>query len=292
MSKSLLGTYLRFLRSPNLSAPPITIAKHKAVKSILCLYSVHLMALLVLLVIIGQIPAAQDSNNLLDALTDSPVWYLPVMAIIVAPLLEECIFRLPLRAFALNLLLPVSLVISVSLGWVAPGGLGFVAIALVNVYLGIKGTKLTKLQAFYNKFPHVIFYGIALLFGVIHITNYDFDVWKFLPVLVLPQIVIGLLLGFVRLRYGFVWGFLLHALHNGALLLPVTFVQLFGSKQLQANLTESIDLETLSRADQIVAGAVGLYSVAGILLCAVIAWKVVREWIHISNYDTNTGTRL
>ena len=281
MPNSLLGTYLRFLRSPNLTGPPIALSKFKTTESILRLYSVHLVVLLIALGLIGLIPNAQDSNNLLDGLEAIPVWYIPIMAVIIAPLLEECIFRLPLRAFTLNLLLPICLIALIVFGRFAGAGAPLpliFAIALASIYIGSKGTKLTKLQSFYNKFPHVVFYGIALLFGAIHITNYDSQVWPFLPILVLPQIVIGLLLGFVRLRYGFIWAFLLHAFHNGCLVLPIFIVMMFGSENLQRQFIESAEVENLSRLDQLMTGAIGLYVVGGIIVLGVTAWKTIKEW--------------
>ena len=292
MSRSLLGTYLRFLRSPNLTDPPIAISTFKAAKSILRLYSLHLLLLLVVLALINQIPSAQESNNLLDILEGTSVWYLPMMAVVVAPLLEECLFRLPLRAFAVNLLLPASLIlfggtaieaygVLSTVGWRAIASAPVVIcaiVAFINVYFGLKRTKLSGLQAFYNKYSRIVFYSVALLFGAIHIFNYDANVWLFLPVLVLPQVIIGLLFGFVRLRYGFNWALLLHAFHNGIVLLPVVLVQLFGSEQLQANLTEPPSLDALSQSDLVVTSVTSFYSIVGILLCGVVAWKLIREW--------------
>ena len=281
MPNSLLGTYLVFLRSPNLNHPPIALAKLKTVKSILRLYSVHLVILLVALVLIGQIPNAQDSNNLINELEGLPVWYIPVATVIIAPLLEECIFRLPLRAFVLNLVLPACLIALVVFGRFAGADKllpVILAIALLNFYISRKGAKLKKLQAFYNQYPRVVFYGIALLFGAVHITNYDAQVWPFLPVLVLPQIIIGLLLGFVRLRYGFIWGFLLHAFHNGCLLLPIFIVMIFGSEKLQQQFIESAEVENLSRLDQLIAGAVSIYAIGILVLCGIFAWKTIKEW--------------
>jgi hypothetical protein len=52
-------------------------------------------------------------------------------------------------------------------------------------------------------------------FGIVHITNYklSYTILLLSPILIAPQILVGLLL-VLRVRYGFVWGFLLHALHN------------------------------------------------------------------------------
>lgn len=280
MSHSLLGTYLRFLRSPNLNNPPIAVSVPQAAKSILRLYSVHLIVLPLLLILIGFVPNAQDSNNLLDILGDSSVWFFAFAAVVMAPVIEELIFRLPLRASWFNLLLPLGIVIPNFLGvpFFAPF---LLLLAIVIVSLAIfKGQSaiLNQVRRFYGRYSHIIFYAIVLLFGAIHIGNYDSGVWPFLPILVLPQVVVGTLFGFVRLRYGFIWAILLHALHNGCLLLPVFIVQIFGSEKLQANMAEMPDITTLSTSDQIVSGAIGFYTMGGIILCSVVAWTVVKEW--------------
>lgn len=281
MSKSLLGNYLRFLRSPNLNDPPVAVSMPTAAKSILRLYSVHLILLLVVLSLVSLIPNVQDSNNLLDSVEDLPIWYLPFAAVVMAPLLEEVIFRLPLRAFWINLFIPAALISIGAIGAIFNPGfplLLLLCVVLIAVYTKDTGTRLSALQNFYNKYSRAIFYAIAVLFGAIHIANYDPDVWQFLPLLVLPQVVIGLLLGFVRLRYGLTWAIGLHALHNGCLLLPIFVIQIFGSEKLQESITESPDLQTLSLPDQIITGAVSLYTMGGIVLCGIVAWTVVREW--------------
>ena len=281
MAKSLLGTYLHFLRSPNLNDPPTAVSTPTAAKSILRLYSVHLVLLLVVLVFVSLVPNAQESNNLLDSVEGMPVWYLPFAAVIVAPLLEETAFRLPLRPTLFNLL-PLIAIIFVAINAFstlsAPLLPALLVAVLLALFFGLQGSRIRILQSFYNRFALIIFYAVALLFGAVHIGNYDSGVWPFLPILVLPQVIIGLLLGFVRLRYGFVWGILLHAFHNGILLLPVFLIQIFGSEQLQASINESPDLETLSRLDQIIMGAVSIYTMGGVVLGGVFAWKVFREW--------------
>ena len=67
----------------------------------------------------------------------------------------------------------------------------------------------------------IAFYSIALLFGYIHLWNYEIslNIILFSPVLIAPQIIIGLYLGFIRIRFGLAWSIALHASYNGVLLL-------------------------------------------------------------------------
>ena len=98
--------------------------------------------------------------------------------------------------------------------------------------------------------------------------------WPLLPLLVLPQVIIALWLGFVRLRYGFRWAIFAHALHNGCLLLPVCLTKLFGSAQLQASGLENLDMDTLTVGDQLLVGGIGIYTVGGADVCVLVAWKL------------------
>lgn len=63
------------------------------------------------------------------------------------------------------------------------------------------------------------FYTIAILFGYIHISNYELtpSVLLFSPLLIAPQAFVGLYLGFIRVKFGLLWSIALHACYNGLL---------------------------------------------------------------------------
>ncbi len=67
-----------------------------------------------------------------------------------------------------------------------------------------------------------IFYVFALIFGFIHISNYEITATSLIlsPLLVAPQIVAGLVLGYTRVRLGLQYSILLHSLFNGLAILP------------------------------------------------------------------------
>lgn len=63
----------------------------------------------------------------------------------------------------------------------------------------------------------IIFFTVALLFGLIHITNFTplyLNMWFVYPIFVLPQIMMGIAFGYARIKYGFLYGFLLHCSIN------------------------------------------------------------------------------
>ena len=69
------------------------------------------------------------------------------------------------------------------------------------------------------------FYISAISFGLIHIPNYTLHgLLIFIYILyVTPQMVMGVFFGNIRMRYGFIWGFFLHAMVNITYVIPLLF---------------------------------------------------------------------
>tara|TARA_B110000003_G_scaffold266026_1_gene292495 strand:+ start:7411 stop:7968 length:558 start_codon:yes stop_codon:yes gene_type:complete len=93
------------------------------------------------------------------------------LATIVAPIIEELIFRAPLILF--------------------------------------KQAKLFK----------VAFFTISIIFAYVHIFNFEINtnVILFSPFLVAPQFFVGLIFGYIRIRFSLLWSICLHGLYNGLL---------------------------------------------------------------------------
>jgi membrane protease YdiL (CAAX protease family) len=72
-----------------------------------------------------------------------------------------------------------------------------------------------------NKNFKITFFVIAVLFGLIHLANYDITTYTLLltPILVAPQAILGCYLGFIRVRFGLGWSILLHACYNAFFML-------------------------------------------------------------------------
>jgi len=67
----------------------------------------------------------------------------------------------------------------------------------------------------------VAFYTLALLFGLIHVFNFEIttNVLLLAPILVLPQLLLAGYFGYIRVRFGLQWSMLLHGCYNGILIL-------------------------------------------------------------------------
>ncbi|MBP1840800.1 CPBP family intramembrane glutamic endopeptidase [Formosa algae] len=81
------------------------------------------------------------------------------------------------------------------------------------------------LTLFKTKHYIYVFYFFTLAFGFVHITNFEItrNVLLLSPILVAPQIIIGLFLGVIRLQYGLGYSMLFHAIYNGILIIPAIF---------------------------------------------------------------------
>lgn len=289
MAPSLLDTYLQFLRSPVLNHPAEDIAPTAALGQILRLYTLHFLLVMLAGMVITRFSGAQDDSLLPDAIADMSAWMLFFFAVVAAPVLEESLFRLPMRPFAVNLAFSGSLVVSFLVMVNAPSRsfLLFTLGILVgfNVYLRMKRSTMTVFRSFYDRYAIYIFYFLTLVFGAVHITNYEPQVWALLPLLVLPQVIVSLWLGFVRIRYGFRWAVFAHAFHNGCLLLPICLTKLWGSSQLQASGLENLDMDTLTVTDRLLVSGIGLYMAGGLVVCVVVAWKLLKGYTVARSAD-------
>ncbi|MGB5555870.1 MAG: CPBP family intramembrane glutamic endopeptidase [Flavobacteriaceae bacterium] len=79
-------------------------------------------------------------------------------------------------------------------------------------------------NARYFKF---LFYACVLIFGFYHITNFEITPTTLLysPLLVAPQLSVGAILGFIRVRFGLVWAMGLHSAYNLILIGPAILLK-------------------------------------------------------------------
>jgi hypothetical protein len=229
---------LSFLKKPT-DSPEADMPTKGKVRE---LFNVFLIKLIVAFVILGLIQLViklgwytTDSHTLMDALRSRPIWQGLLFGIIFIPFLEELIFRFGLkfrRGYFTFLLFIILLAAGVyvfkvmSLLWAI--GAAFMAGLLMVVYLLRAYTIGEYLERLWPRIYGVLFYSMAILFGLLHLFNYqDFDYTSFavllIPILIGSQIWGGLSMGYIRVKYGFIWGFFLHAAHNAVFIAPFMF---------------------------------------------------------------------
>jgi hypothetical protein len=154
-----------------------------------------------------------------------------VIIVLIGQLIEEIIFRLPLRLERIGIALAVTVVcyrLSVDSffifeywKWLAYGKIVFSILIFFSIIKFLAELWVEKIKKRYS----VFFYIMAITFALVHLSNFthfEDSVLGFYPLFILPQLLMGLCMGFVRVKYGFFYGLLLHSLIN----LPFALVNL------------------------------------------------------------------
>jgi hypothetical protein len=149
-------------------------------------------------------------------------------AILWAPVVEEMLFRYGLRRPLHALWLSPGLLLAM---WWGPRSW---TIALVGLLLFAGAWPLRSAAAarhrwnlkrcrYYHTHFGVVFHGMALAFAAMHLSNFVLGSTAYwtLPLLVLPQWVTGLVLGWTRVRRGIGASIALHAVFNGGPVLMI-----------------------------------------------------------------------
>ncbi len=78
-----------------------------------------------------------------------------------------------------------------------------------------------------SKYFKFFFHASVLIFGFYHMTNFEITSTTLLlsPLLVSPQLSVGVLLGLIRVRFGLLWAIALHAVYNLLLVGPVLMLK-------------------------------------------------------------------
>lgn len=171
MPKSLLGSFLCFLRSPNLLTHPDDLKPQAILVRILRLYSLEYVTVSLILFILDLLnaPSGEYIEDIFE-LSGSSLFF---AAVIFAPVVEEIIFRLLLRPFALNISILLSIVVYALSVWMHPEGfiLNGILLLIFNTVISHQYSKKIILQQFYRQRPRLIFYSTVLIFGMVHITG-------------------------------------------------------------------------------------------------------------------------
>lgn len=179
-----------------------------------------------------------DTESLPHKLNQEGIDMMSLMlaGIILAPILEEYVFRFFLKWKYIFLIAMVSVVLLfMTEMWPETGGSfwligGVVVFSLCGLVWFVSKNRRWDVMAerSFRKHFMLVFYGQALIFGLVHISNYDVGEMTnlyILPFLVIPQMLLGVILGYSRLMYGQWSNIYLHALHNGIL---ITIVNMSG----------------------------------------------------------------
>jgi uncharacterized protein len=151
-------------------------------------------------------------------------------SVALVPLVEEIYYRLPLKfnsifisisfgIFSYRFLSNHYFHVQYYSGDLVFSRVAFAATLTFMVYLIVSRQRIEPfLRHIWTKYFKFIFYAICCMFAWGHIHNFQSSSYTILliPIFTLPQFFLGLTSGFVRMKYGFFYAFLLHACYNSS----------------------------------------------------------------------------
>jgi len=157
-------------------------------------------------------------------------WYAILIIVLLGPFLEELIFRLPLSLREREINTSFFILLGNAGAYIVllckDMNIDKIERSLINfVFFSIGGgiiylfNSLTddSLKNFKNSFGKYIVWGSIVIFALSHLSNIaNFDI-RLLPIYILnlfPIFCLGTIISFCRLRFGFFYGFLFHAMWN------------------------------------------------------------------------------
>ena len=236
---AVIRDMLGYLRRPHLVAAqkPFT---PQALMQLLKLLGFALLMLPVLGLFMGAIFAAAGV-----ALPEPSPEYMEVMnrpnfiflAAVMAPLIEELLFRSWLGKRGGVLWLAPFLLVSLAVIVLKDAdtlSLGLKTALVIMVlgsfalymrrYLALRRDEAVLNAALTRVFPFA-FWGTSLGFGLMHLANYEGgDMGLLLPLMILPQFMVGVMLGYIRMRFGLLSAIGFHSAYNITLLTVFTML--------------------------------------------------------------------
>lgn len=150
-----------------------------------------------------------------------------LIGIVFAPIFEEIFFRSLLKYTKRNIILFLSSVIILIVYAIFKSKIEIAAF-LSTIFIIILSLSLflnrDSIEQFISSKFKFFFYTSALFFGLVHSSNFTGNIYAivaFSLILGGPQIVLGLILGFIRMNYGLIYSILFHILVNTSILLTL-----------------------------------------------------------------------
>ncbi|TDS16065.1 type II CAAX prenyl endopeptidase Rce1 family protein [Sphingobacterium paludis] len=157
--------------------------------------------------------------------------YAIFLSALFVPLIEEVIFRLWLSLKPNHIAISISVIVVslvfrlrdlFSFNWQSV----FIVITAASIYSMVFMFLRSKDTSSYirKNIPTVLLGSIsAIFFGLIHIGNFaplNGDIWFLYPIYIVPQIILGYFAVYLRIKHGFFYALLFHALINFIAIYP------------------------------------------------------------------------
>jgi membrane protease YdiL (CAAX protease family) len=215
--------FAAFLRHPVLPQK-VTGIRLAALGATLRLFALDLllMGLLIAIAALATTLGFHLPENAIDNLDLGPLWL--TIIIVAAPLGEELVFRSWLSGRPGHVTAGIAILVGIALPVVSgPQAhpillLGSIAVAVVVAIALLIWLRRHPPFPWFSRHFTWFYAASALLFASAHLANYTQGASLVLLVLVVPQLIAGMILGYARVTYGLWSDMLLHMLHNGLLI--------------------------------------------------------------------------
>jgi hypothetical protein len=233
-----LSNLFRYILQPKAVKKPLQISCGSRIEIVLQYLTANLVVQLILggaityvLFLIDSRLGTTTTNELASFVQSSSYWELLLIGGILLPLTEEIGFRLPLHFHPVSLGISIVYILMLLHSVFSSQNSSFFGsnnLIMMGIFILIGSSctilffwKRTSIETVWHTHFRWIYYGFAILFGFMHISNLSSSsLWIYFlsPLIILPQFISGLVMGYIRLQFGFLWGFAFHAIWNSALL--------------------------------------------------------------------------
>lgn len=244
--KNLLGwkvirVFFQFLKKPTPHVSGSGSMKQNLIEVLLLVGTMYGLALLISLLhwLLMSLGVGEEFQHFmykqLEAIFAKEMWqeadwsivlFAVVSAVWIAPFLEEVTFRLFLHYRLRNLLISLGLQLvfflnqtglSFNDSWMGFFITSFIVLLGMVVFWVMRQSRYQArlLQVWDRWFPFIFHYS-AIAFGLVHYAAYGLEgsTWRVASLVLAPLFLMGLVLGFVRVRYGMWYAIGAHALIN------------------------------------------------------------------------------
>lgn len=223
--KSRISELIDFLFHPDMNISTNQSLK-ESLKDVLYYFVLSVLLVSIIGLVIFTVFSVQNSV-ISDLSAGKPLFRTFLIACLLLPVLEEAIFRLPLKYKPLNLAISIAVLYWGTVSYLILTHvnkdfglhqmlclLSAILIGLLIFYIARKNSEnLSKFWA--NNFK-LIFYSSIVLFGLFHVQNLEIPAENiyYIPIIIVPWLIGGHITGFIRIKYGFFFGVVYHGLYN------------------------------------------------------------------------------
>lgn len=306
VKKPLIQKFFKYLASPTIEVeekPPWQIVFFNVIRLWALVFLFSMFFAMLSNLILGQSGYSEEDFAITEIVMDFPYFLVFFLIAIWAPISEEVAFRLGLRFSPLNWALSLSFILLFLISFIDfpffpsdfltlnswMGTFSTTIFILFTAILIFRVLSYKKIASFVEKFFRknfkFFFYTLAILFGALHITNYDInlrEMWFFTPILVAPQLFLSFAISFIRMQYGFAWAVFTHAFNNVVAITPILFllpaIESLDGVEL-SNLENMEIFEIFSVSEIILVVMVSMFLLVVFLVCFLCVFSLLFEFL-------------